>query len=200
MFVLLSLLACQDYTLRDPPLVPVATPPGEPSDERGAPPNWQNCLEGYLGEYSNLTIDHPDVEPERIDLALDPDALDWWDTPRFQRFDAGLDFGANWWPVDDGLAGDPAYFSARWRAWIRAWSNTTVRFTYGSADDAWILVNDEIVFADPGVKDFVPETREFSLGSGQYPLEVRFAHRSGQSGFRFRVLSGDVSICYGQYD
>ena len=34
------------------------------------------------------------------------------------------------------------------------------------------------------------------IDSGQFPLQVRYAHRSGESGFRFRVLSGDVQICY----
>lgn len=202
-FLPMFLLAvgCQDYSLRDPPRVPVATPPGDPGDESGRPPDWQNCFEGFLGEYSNLPIDHPDVEPLRDTVPLDdPRDLDWWDQPSYQEFSAGLDFGANWWPVDEGLAGDPAYFSVRWLAWLRAWDDTFMEFTLGSADDAWILVNGEVVFADPGVKEFDPQTHGISLEAGQYPIEIRFAHRAAESGFRFRVLSGDVSLCYAEYE
>lgn len=198
--VIALLAGCQDYSLSPPEKPPVATPPGDPDDELGNPPNWQDCFQGFLGEYSNLTIDHPDVEPVRETPQTDPFALDWWDEPSYQEFSAGLDFGANWWPVDEGLAGDPAYFSVRWMAWLRAWDDTAMEFTLGSADDAWIVINGDVVFADPGIKDFEPQTYRIDLEAGQYPIEIRYAHRSGDSGFRFRVLTGDVSLCYAEYD
>ncbi len=196
---------CSEFTLRDPPRVEVATPPGSPPDQSGQPPDWQDCFQGFLGEYSNLAQNHPDVEPmpplEGEEPApLDLTTLDWWDQPSFQEFSPSLDFGSNWWPVDEGLAGDPAYFSVRWNAWLRAWDDTTLEFSLGSADDVWILLDDEIVFAQPGIKDFEPQTYTLDLDAGQYPIEIRYAHRSGQSGFRFRVLDGDVSLCYAEYD
>ncbi|MEZ4317713.1 MAG: PA14 domain-containing protein [Myxococcota bacterium] len=205
--MLLTLFACQDYTIRDPPKVPVAPPPDDPGTQNGEPPNWNDCFQGFLGEYSNLPITHPDVEPDP--LVPEPDfdvaTLDWWSNPSFQQFSPSLDFGSNWWPVDEGLEGDPAYFTVRWVAWLRAWDDTTMEFSLGSADDVWILLDDEVIFAQPGIKDFEPQTYTLQLDAGQYPLEIRYAHRAGQNGFRFRVTSergppNGVSICYAEYD
>lgn len=201
MILLTALLGCQDYDLSDPPLPSVATPPGTTGTNTGEPPDWNNCFEGFLGEYSNLAVTHPDVEPATRDgLFPDPTALDWWDEPVYQEFSSSLDFGSNWWPVDEGLAGDPAYFSVRWSAWLRAWDDTTMTFTLGSADDVWIILDNDVIFADSGIKDFEPTTYSLDLDAGQYPIEIRFAHRSGESGFRFRKLTGDVSLCYAEYD
>lgn len=198
---LLLLTGCQEYSLHKPPVVPPAKPPGAQQGEHGAPPNWQDCPGGYLGLYSNLTVDHPDVEPDpEAPPPEDPLALDWWDTVAFERFDPYLDFGGNWWPVDEGLQADPRYFAVRWLAWIRAWDHTEVRLAFGSSDDAWVLVDGEPVVAHPGVGPFEPEVVSFPLRAGQFPLEVRYAHRAGpDSGLRVRVLSGNVSICYPSY-
>jgi hypothetical protein len=197
----LVLLGCQEYALREPDKVPPADPPGLVDEGFGSPPNWQDCLTGYLGTYSNLGVEHADVEPAIDEVpADDPTSLDWWDERSFQRFDPALDFGSNWWPVDDGLAADPAYFSVKWIAWLRAWDSTDIEISLGSGGDSWVLLDNEIVAAQPGVHPFEPEVVVIPVGSGQYPLEVRYAHRGGDSGFRLRVLSGDVSICYPEFN
>ncbi|MBX2802059.1 MAG: hypothetical protein KTR31_30540 [Myxococcales bacterium] len=179
----------------DPPLP--AQPPGD--EDEGNPPDWQNCFQGWRGVYSNLTIDHPHVTPRPADEppSTDPTQLDWWDREAFEKFDPTLDFGGNWWPVDEGLEGDPAYFGVYWHAWIRAWSNTTLEFSLGSSDDAWVIVDGEAIADNPGIQDFERQTYSVQLSDGQYPIEVYYAHRaSEESGFSFRVVSGDVSICY----
>ena len=195
------LAGCNEYSLREPPPVPPAEPPGDDPADVGAPPDWQNCFEGFHGEYSNLSVDHPDVEPRRGDpeASEDPDDLDWWDEPSFQRFDASLDMGTGWYPVDDGLQADPAYFAVRWRGWIRAWSGTSLQFTLGSADDAWVSIDGDVVAALPGIRDFEPQVFDVPLSAGQYPIEIRYAHRAGDSGFRFRATGGDVTICYPEW-
>ncbi len=191
--IVMYLAACQgDYHVHagnDP--VPVAEPPGAEPTDHGSPP-------GYVAEYFNLPADHPDVEPIDADPRDDPFALDWWDDhwAAFATYDPTLDRGANWWPVDEGLAADPAYFSARWLAWIRAEDDGPAEFSFGASDDAWVFVDDELVLALPGVHPFDPETASIDLETGQYPLEIRFAHRSGDSGLRFRPLSEHLSICY----
>ncbi len=195
------LLGCQEYSLHEPDKVKPAKPPALVDDGFGDPPNWQDCLTGYLGTYTNLPAGHVDVEPPLDeDAATDPIPLDWWDEPSFQRFDPGLDFGGNWWPIDEGLEGDPAYYSVRWIAWIRAWDRTDLQITLGSGGDSWVLLDDEVIASLPGVHEFDPLTLDIPLESGQYPLEIRYAHRGGDAGFRFRVLSGDVSICYPEFN
>jgi hypothetical protein len=200
--LLLTLLAaCSEYGVKRPDPAAPADPPGvDPDADFGKPPDWNDCYAGFYGQYYNLPVDHPDVEPdEDAQVPGDPDTLDWWSPERlaFRRFDGTLDFGSNWWPVDEGLEGDPLYFAARWTGWMRAWSGTTVTVTLGSVNDSWVLADKSVVVTNVGDTEFEPATERFDLAAGQYPFDVRFAQRAGEeSAFRFRVLGGDVSICY----
>jgi hypothetical protein len=183
--------------------IPPAEPPGDKEDDVGEPPDWQNCYQGWRGVYYNLTVhdDYVDPRPDEPLAPTDPAELDWWDNPRFEKYDPTLDFGQNWWPVDEGLEEDPKYFAVYWHAWIRAWSGTTLSFSLGSADDSWVYVNGQPIASRPGIQEFVREPYEVYLEAGQYPIEVWFAHRaSDASGFSFRVLQGDASICYPDFE
>lgn len=201
MWLAALLWGCQEYQLVEPPKVPPAKPPGLPDDGFGGPPNWADCTEGWLARYSNLSIDHPDVEPgPGAAPPTDPEALDWWDVVDHQEYAAGLDYGLNWWPMDDGLEGDPAYFAVSWVAWLRATDDTTMEFVFGSKDDAWVHLDGAMLAELPGVHPFVQDTWSVGVESGQYPVLVRYAHRAGTSGFRFRVTGGDVQICYPDFD
>lgn len=191
-------LACSDYEVRteDPP-EPVQPDGLDPDADVGSPPDWGTCTEGWHGVYANLDLGHPMVEPEEDVAYGDPRALDWWDDVVTRDFAGSLDLGQQWWPVDEGIGADPLYFAVRFTAWIRGWSDTTMEILLGSQDDAWLIVNEEVVVARPGIQPFVPETAEVQVQAGQFPIELRYAQRAGSdSGLRFRVLSGDVSICY----
>jgi len=181
-------------------VVPPAEPPGD-SRERGEAPDWQNCVQGWRGQYVNLFVDHPDVlpAPDR-ETGTDPTELDWFDEPTFEKFDPTLDFGRNFWPVDEDLEGDPAYFAVRWSAWLRAWSDTEVTLVIGSSDDSWVYVGGEPVVERPGIQPFARETVSFELDAGVAPIDVYYAHRaSEESGFAFRVVEGDISICFAEF-
>ena len=107
--LLSTVLGCNEYVVKQQPDPPVADPPGsdDPGDE-GDAPDWTQCGEGYLGHYYNLTVDHPDIEPEGELLPVeDPDVFDWWDEDRlaFERYDASLDQGAS---CGDSEIGVPA--------------------------------------------------------------------------------------------
>lgn len=199
---LLLLAGCIENTISTIPLPPVATPPPPPTDGRGDPPNWNDCGSGFVARYTNLTVDHPFVEPDPLEEPPEIlfEELDWWDDPSYEDFTPTLNLGANWWPLDEGLEGDPAYFAVHWTGWLRAWDDTTMTYTLGSSDDVWIFVGDELIHEAPGIKPYAPENFSVSLEAGQYPMDVYFAHRSGGSGFRFRILSGDVSQCYAAFD
>lgn len=205
MIALFLLAGCIETGLGRIPVPPVATPPPPPTDGLGDPPDWNDCFQGFVGEYTNHTPDEPGFDPLLEDTGVafspaeDPHGLAWWDEPDFQAFSPNLDFGANWWPVDEGLEGDPAHFAVKFTSWLRAWDDTTMEFTLGAADDVWILLGDEVVFSSLGVQRFEPRTYSLQLDAGQYPFELRFAQRADESGLRFRVLSGDVSLCYAEY-
>jgi len=200
--LLLALTAgCNEYSLATPPPVAPAEPPGKEGDDAGEPPDWQDCFEGFHGEYFNLSVDDDWVAPRRNDppAPTDPDQLDYWSEPSFQRFDPSLDMGTSWWPVDEGLEDDPRYYAVRWRGWIRAWSGTDLGVAFASAGDAWVRIDDEIVIDRAGLVDFDPEEIDVPLDAGQYPIEILYAHRQQGSGFRFRVTGGDVTICYPEW-
>lgn len=200
--LLLLGLGCSDYSVYEPPVVPPAEPPGGEQDDFGDAPDWGDCASGYLGLYYNLPAGHADLEPGEGEGALSLESLDWWDDGylAFERYDPSLDFGASWWPVDEGLAGDPDYFAGRWTAWLRAWSDGEVSLTLGAASDAWVLLDGEVIASITGSPEFAPQTVTVTLDAGQYPLEIRYAHRvAATSGFRFRAVEGDTSICYPEF-
>lgn len=199
---LLVAVGCSDFgvTVQD---VPVAVPPGSDDEDYGDAPDWSDCDPGYLSRYYNLAWDHPDVDPDDDDEGpLHPDDVDWWDDTwfSFERFDASADMGPNWWPVDDGFEDDPAYYSVKMTAWLRVLSGGTMQFVMGNSDDAWLLLNEEVVIDSSGVQDFHAGVVELELSSGQYALELLYAHRSGDSGLSFRAVGEDMKICFGEFE
>jgi hypothetical protein len=197
---LVLLVACSDYGVEGAPPVPPAEPPPD-EDEFGDPPDWNDCLSGWHGQYVNFSVEDTLVNPPRSEEPeADPYRLDWWDDVAFEQFDPSLDFGENWWPVDEGLDADPQFFGVHWRAWIRTTSGVDVTLTLGSKDDSWVALNETVIASDPGIHPFLPTTYSAYIESGQYPIEVFYAHRKGaSSGFQFRFLTGDLQLCYADY-
>lgn len=200
---LLVLFACSEYRVDDGDRVPPATPPEDDLDAQGEPPDWATCSGGFLGLYYNLTERDPAVGPDAPDAPAEPSEVpQWWaeDALAFSRFDPSLDFGDNWWPVDEGLVGDPAWFTVSFTAWIRVWDGTTATLLLGASDDSWVVVDDEVVASVAGASDMEPALVEVPMQPGQFPLRVLYAHRkAAAAGFRFRVLEGDVSVCYPEF-
>lgn len=194
-------LGCSEYHVREADPVPVAEPPGRDLDEQGQPPDWASCSTGLWGRYSNLSAQHPDVEPDPEDPAPDDyTTLDWWDDEVFARFDPSLELGQSWWPVDEGLAGDPAYFAVRWNAWLRVYDRGTLEILLASAGDAWVVLDNEVIAARSSAGEMSAETLSVEMNAGQFPLEIRYASRSAlDSGFRFRVVTGEVDLCMPDY-
>ncbi|MFN7143309.1 MAG: hypothetical protein ACK4YP_06000 [Myxococcota bacterium] len=206
---LFALAGCSEFVLREPPNVaPADPPPDDPDADFGEPPDWSTCSAGWFGQYFNLPSDHPDLEPDRDGadtaapaLPATPDGLDWWDADRLahRRYDASLDAGANWWPVDEGLEGDPAYFAGRWTAWLRVTGGGTMDVVLGAETVAWLSVNHQVVArADDTADEGLQSTRVIvPVTTGQFPVELRFGQlRAATSGLRFRIAGGDVQLCY----
>lgn len=199
---LLLLVACTEYRVHEPDPLPPAEPPGEDSDAFGSVPDWNTCTSGYYGQYYNLTQAHADhaVEGDTgLDFpTVDLDTADWWDSGAraFQRVDSSLTWGENWWPVDEGLANDPADFAVRWTAWMRLTGSDDVVLAVAASTDAWVVLEDELVWEVQGSTVYEPENITVSLPSGVLPVDIRMGQRGGpESAFRFRVVSGDAVIC-----
>jgi hypothetical protein len=199
----LGLLACSEYTVREALPTKPADPPGREDDGVGDAPDWADCGEGLEGHYYNLPWDHPDVEP---DLEADPEDSwqnhDWWgdNYATFDRYDTSIDHGPSWWPVDDGLLQDPAYFAVRWVAWLRVRDDDeAATFVFGASDDLWIDIDGVTMFRQAGLHDYEPISWSIELDPGQYPLEIRYAHRGGRGGFSFRAVGEDLTLCHPEH-
>lgn len=200
-----SIAACSDYAVFQPDPPPPADPPGDELDAQGeAPSDWVNCGSGHFALYYNLPANHPDVaseDPLPGTEPVDPDAVGFWDDEwlAYSKYDTTLEFGANWWPVDEGLADDPRLFATQWTSWLRVFDDgAPVQIVLAAETDAFVYVNDELVVARTDVR-FDPETISVPLNTGVYALKVRYAQRKGdQGGFRFRVVNpaDDVKVCW----
>lgn len=199
-------LACSDYSIREPDPPPVADPPVSADDrDWGEPPSWSSCDELWLGRYYNLTADELPVDTalagDSADTGFDLDALDPWATSRqvFSRWDPTLDQGPGWYPVDQDLPGDPDGFAARWTAWIRVYERGTLTWVFGAASDAWLEVNGETWGELHAQRTAEPDTLEVYADPGQYKVELRMLHRLGTPGLTVRLASGDAQICPGDF-
>jgi len=192
----LLLAGCSEYVVHEKPPPPTADPPGSEEDDHAEPPDWTDCAGGYTGWYYNLPADHPDLESDGLFESWE--TVDWFDEDylSYSQYEASLDQGSGWWPVDDGLAEDPAWFSGVWRAWIRVWDDGPVDFVAGASTDLWVVAGTETVLTVHG-EDFAPEVYTVELEAGQLPLTVYYAHRAGTSGLRFRVSGDAATICVG---
>lgn len=198
-------LACNEFTVSKQVELDPVEQPEDDWDPFGQTPDWNDCTSGYHGAYFNLSLNHPDVEPQEEPFpAENPDNVDWTDDNylSFQRFDGSLDYGQNWWPVDENFAEDPQYFAVRWTSWIRVYEDGPLEFSYGASDDFWLIVDGEIKYADYGIHDFMPRSLSLDFETGQYPIEIIYAHRSGnENGLRFRLIETDnAAICYPDFE
>lgn len=195
------LVACNEYSVVPPSPPPPAAPPGSQEDVFGSPPaDWEDCYRGMEGLYFNLLPDHPDVESEEIPVLED---VDWWSDEylAYRRYDASTDFGANWWPVEEGMPDDPRYFAVRWVGWLRVFRSGSQLAVLGASTDAWVLVDDAVVAQRVASEAFETDTFTLDMNTGVYRVDLRFAHRAGlESGFRFRFATEDVAVCAPTYD
>ncbi|MBI5000573.1 MAG: PKD domain-containing protein [Euryarchaeota archaeon] len=154
---------------------------------------------GYRGTYFNLPADHPDVEGSITGVVPgdNPFGHDWYDDRyfSFQRIDSNLEFGGDFFPVDDGLPGDPHYFAVHWQANISVPADGDYSFLMGSDDDSWLYIDGELVIDLGGVHALEENTGSIDLSTGVHPLDIYFAERHlVQSGFYFRFLDDEVHV------
>ena len=180
----------------DPPDPPEDTAP--PVDTEDVP-DFDDCEDGYYADYFNLPADHPEME---LDIAgLYPGDLpgnhDWWDEPYFVRreLDSNLEFGSDWWPVNEGLPGDPQYFAVHWFAHLYIPADEVVYFELGSDDDSWAYIDGEMVADLGGIHGVETTVFAYAMEAGVHTLDLYMAerHTSG-AGFWFKWASENLDF------
>lgn len=154
-------------------------------------------IEGYVGNYYNLPDDHPDVEGDITGVVTgdSPFNHDWYDDKyfSFSRVDESLTFGRDFFPVDDGLPGDPYYFAVHWTANITVNVADNYTFEVGSDDDSWVYIDDEMVSDLGGTHAYWLNSETVYLEEGVHSLDIYFAERHVvQSGFYFDFTPATV--------
>ncbi|MBI5000267.1 MAG: PKD domain-containing protein [Euryarchaeota archaeon] len=154
-------------------------------------------ISGYIGRYYNLPANHTDMEG--IITGVVPGDLpfnhDWYDSKyySFERIDTSLKYGNNFFPVDEGLPGDPYYFAVHWNSTITVPTSGNYSFDIGSDDDSWVYIDDTMVCDLGGTHAFSISTQNITLTSGEHQLDIYFAERHKvQSGFYFEFTNNSV--------
>lgn len=194
---------CQrDYRvgLQEEDKVPVATPDtGELEDDA---PDWADCGRGWRGAYFNHRADHVDFgDDSPTEPPFAPDLVDWWDEgyAAFERYDASLDIGPGFWPVDEGIEGDPALFAVRWTAWAYVEEELPATLYLTASTDVWVRIGDQVLAQAHSQGEAVSEAVTLDMPLGQTPVEVSFAHRRGDSTVALRWVGEHVNLCYPEF-
>ena len=153
---------------------------------------------GYLGHYYNLPCNHSEVggKVTGLEPGDTPFNHDWYDETyySFSRIDPDLTFGADFFPVDEGLEGDPLYFAVHWETTIEVLESGNYTFEIGSDDDSWVYIDDEMVCDLGGIHGLDILSYTIHLYEGEHDLDIYFAERRRvQSGFYFEFIDVDLN-------
>ncbi|MDD2807643.1 MAG: fibronectin type III domain-containing protein [Patescibacteria group bacterium] len=142
---------------------------------------------GYFGLYYNLTPAHPDFETWQQTVKT-AGQNDWYSAQyyAFSRVDSTLDFGQNFFPVDEKKANDPHDFAVHWRAIMNVPDTGTYTYKVSSDDDSWVFVDDILSVDLHGIHNNQDKLVNMSLTPGYHKIEIYYADRqSSRAAFTF---------------
>ncbi|MCK4554090.1 hypothetical protein KAU19_03945, partial [Candidatus Parcubacteria bacterium] len=134
-------------------------------------------LSGYYGQYYNLPTNTPGINKKAPAEA--GKATGWYDNKylSFSRIDPDLDFGNNFFPIDEELAGDPYYFSVYWRAILEVPADGNYNYQVKSDDDSWVYIGSNLTTDLRGIHKATGKLQNIYLTKGLHALEIYFAER-----------------------
>ena len=147
---------------------------------------------GFYGLYYNHDQNHPDFEiykGSEISWSKVADQNDWYDDKyfTFDRIDNSIDFGDAFFPINEGLTGDPFYFAVHWRAIIDVPANGYYPYTLKSDDDSWLFIDGQLASNLNGIHQVKSTTNDIYLTAGYHKLEIYYAERAKSGAyFSFR--------------
>jgi fibro-slime domain-containing protein/LPXTG-motif cell wall-anchored protein len=167
----------------------------------------QDCAEpttDYCGMYFNH-IPYPDnmdfQKPGQI-FGLNPgdnpfNHPTWWNIAKlvFVATDSNLAFGDNFLPVNQGYAGDPFHFTAKWQAKLIVPADGNYGYSLRSDDDSWLYIDGTMVEDLGGVHAPITRTDSVYLTQGEHTFNLYFAERhTTQSYLDFHWTTPGIEI------
>jgi fibro-slime domain-containing protein len=151
----------------------------------------------FIGDFYNLPCDHKDMETAVTGVVKGklPTDYDWYDDKyysfRLERDSLVISYSENYFPVDEGLCGDPFYFAVHWFTTAVPSQPGTYRFEMGSDDDSWLFIDDKLVIDLGGIHAIERESADVYLDQNPHRIDIYFAERHVvQSGLEFEMVKG----------
>jgi fibro-slime domain-containing protein len=171
---------------------------------------------GLMGSYFNLPSTHPDMQTTITGLqtgwvesaltgatptltAAGNTAInqwDWWSNTyhSFDRVDSDADlqgnFTTSWFPLNEGVPGDPYYFAVHWQGQFYVDADQIYNYSMGSDDDSWLFIDKQLVLDLGGIHGITYANYNVNLTQGYHDIDIFFAERhTSQSGFQLNFFS-----------
>lgn len=136
---------------------------------------------GFFGMYYNLPDGHPDVNlraGKNTKESKKPGSVDWYDEKYFSmnRIDPQLNF-PSFFPLNEGLRGDPNLFAVAWRAMVFVPENGNYEYSVTSDDDSWVYIDEKLVTDLGGLHEAKTLKNSLTLTKGYHKVEIYYADR-----------------------
>ena len=153
---------------------------------------------GFFGSYYNLQPGDPGMFTQgrsRSNSVIGGNNP-WYDQRylSLERVDQSLNFGNNFFPLNESLPNDPFDFAVHWRARLVAPTANTYSFSTNADDDSWVLIDNSLVVNNGGMHAARLKSGSIYLTTGSHLIDIYYAERS-RTGSVFDFKS-DASLIF----
>ena len=146
---------------------------------------------GYFGKYFNIPISHPTIKQN-----IKERDEDWYSDEylSFSQIDSSLNFGNGFFPLNEGMEGDPYYFAVYWRAKIEMPSEGKFEYKIASDDGSWVYIDGKLITSLGGIHPARSASYSTTLSKGSHVIEIYFVEQAPRHSHFSFVPNRDYEI------